>query len=372
MDYLLGFLTLVGVSALIYLSYKKEKPQEDGRIKELESELKAEKSRKDELAGKNKQLFAQLTKLEAANTELSKRTAKYEAEEAKHKKELEQKIEKLDVSQKALEDERTRIRREDEERMQEELAERDRMWAEHEERVLKYLTEVCAMPEYSFDTYTNNNLPESFDGRLKPDFMIEFLDQFVIFDAKISRSDNFQNYITTQVKSTAAKIKGNNKIYGVVFLVVPTDAIGELKKLSYYEEGYSFFIISMEALAPVLASLKKIQNYEFAEKMDPKERENIINLIAEFDQHINLRNAMNLVLAQHGINVLEKAEKLPEELQEDIKLKKGKMRIIKVNETDLKPLMISTERQQKQIDKIVKPKPKVKKPDMDSAESLLE
>ncbi len=378
MDYLLGFLTLAGIGALIYISYKKEVPtfdkeiiqEKDNKIGELTQKLNAEQSRKDELAGKNKQLFVQLTKMESSNTELSKRVAKYEAEEVKSSRELEQKIGKLDVSQKALEDERIRIRREDEARTEAELAERDRMWAEHEEKVLKYMTEVCAMAEFGFETYTNNNLPESFDGRLKPDFMVGFLDQFVIFDAKISRSDNLQNYITTQVKNTATKIKGNSKIYSSVFFVVPTDAIGELKKLYYYEDGYSFFIISMEAIMPVLASLKKIQNYEFAEKMDPQERENIINMIAEFDQHINLRNAMNLVITQHGINVLEKTEKLPQDLQDDIKLKKSKMRIIKVNETDLKPLMISTERQQKQIDKVVKPKPKVEEPDMESAKSL--
>ncbi len=372
MDYL-GFLGLIGIGALIYLSFKKEKPQQDdGRIRELEAEVKAEKSRKDELAGKNKQLFAQLTKMEAANTELSKKVAKYEAEESKQKKELEQKIEKLDTSQKALEDEKTRIRREDEERAEKELAERDRMWAEHEEKVLKDLNDLCNLPEYGFDTYNNKNLPQDFDGKLKPDFMIGFLDQFVIFDAKVSRSDNLQNYITTQVKSTATKIKGNSKIYNTVFFVVPTEAIGTLKKLYYYEEGYSFFVISAEAIPPVLASLKKIQNYEFAEKMDPQERENIINLIAEFDHHINLRNAMDLALAQHGINVLDKKESLPEELQEDINLKKSKMRIVKVNETDLKPLMLSTERQQSSIDKTVKPKPKIKKADMQSAESLLD
>lgn len=227
------------------------------------------------------------------------------------------------------------------------------------------------MPEFNFETYTNSNLPESFDGKLKPDFMTGFLDQFVIFDAKISRSDNFQNYMATAVKSTATKIKGNNKIYNVVFLVVPTDAIGELKKLYYYEEGYSFFIISMEAIMPVLASLKKIQNYEFAEKMDPQERENIVDLIAEFDHYINFRNSMDIALAKHGISTLNKKDKLNVELQTEIDLKEKKMRIVKVNETDLKPLMLSTERKQGDIEKMEQPKPKIRKSDMESVESLL-
>ncbi|OIP80585.1 hypothetical protein COW94_00035 [Candidatus Peregrinibacteria bacterium CG22_combo_CG10-13_8_21_14_all_44_10] len=379
MDYV-GILALIGIGVLIYVSItRKQTPEDtklieekDKQIGELEAQLRAETTRKDELGGKNKIQFAQIAKLEAANDELGKKVARYEAEESKQRRELEHKIDKLDASQKALEDEKARIRREDAEREEQELKERDRMWAEHEEKVIRYMAELCAAPELSFDSYTNTNLPDGFDGKLKPDFMIGFLDQFVVFDAKVSRSDNFQNYIINSVKSTAKKIKGHNEIYNAVFLVVPTEAISELKKLTYYEDGYSFFIISIEAVAPILASLKKIQNYEFAETMDPQERENIISLIAEFDHYINFRSAMDIALAKHGVGTMNRKSKLPQELQDDVLLREKQMRIVKVNETDLKPLMISTERQQREIEQLETPKPQIKQSDIKSAESILE
>lgn len=345
--------------------------QQDKKIGEITAQLESEKAKKDEFIGKNKQLFVQLTRLEAENAVLNKKTAKFEAEERKNEQDLENKIKKLDVAQQSLEDEKMRIRREDAERERKEMEERDRMWGEHENKVKTLLTEICQKPEYNFATYDNNNLPDGFDGKLKPDFMIEFLGQYIIFDAKTTKADNLQTYISGQIKSTTLKIKGDKNIYPVVFFVVPTDAISSLKTLSYYEQGYTFFIISPESLSPIIASLRKIKDYEFAEKMDPEERENIVKLIAGFDFHINFRNAADLWLAQHGINTLNEIKNLPESVRNEIEMKKSKISLSSINRSDLAPLM-SGDRQQQQIEGLVNPKAKIEKKEVEEAGSLLE
>jgi len=42
-------------------------------------------------------------------------------------------------------------------------------------------------------------------------------------------------------------------------------------------------------------SFKKISVYENLEKIDPQERENILNVLSAYDQHISHRNAIDIL-----------------------------------------------------------------------------
>ena len=129
------------------------------------------------------------------------------------------------------------------------------------------MKEVCIKPEYSFNFFENTNLPESFDWKFKPDFLIEFLWQYVIFDAKISKSAPIQNYINDQVKSTAKKIKSSNntnEIYPTIFFVIPQMDFEKMNKIAFYEDWFNFFVITPEFFEIVLMSFKKISIYENA------------------------------------------------------------------------------------------------------------
>lgn len=375
--------TIIGLAVLAGLGFIIYTLRGQGSISALREEiqrLKLELSQKDqelgeiktikqeniELKEKGRNMFAQMTEVKEKNNSLqekaqalTKTITKHEEEQARKESEFDKKIHKLEQAEKALEDERIRVRREDQERLNELEAQRDRIWAEHEVNVIKSLNDLCKLPEFGFTTFDNNNLPDGFSGTLKPDFMIEFLDQYVIFDAKVSKADNLQTYINTQVKSTTKKVEGNQHIYPTIFFIVPNDAIGELKQTYFFEKGYAFYIIPPEAIAPVLASLKKISNYEFAEQLSPQDRDGIVNLIAEFDHHINFRNAYELVLTQMGVNVLKKAENLNEEIKSEVELKKSKMRLETPTPTQLKQLMMNRESQQDKIEKFVSPKAEV-------------
>lgn len=345
---------------------------------ELSKELQNEKSERNQLSGKWKQLFVEITTLKEKYDSLSKEKERvmqelthFQAEERRKSEAFDTRITQLDEAKNALEEEKKRIRREDEAQAENEKANRDRMWAEHEEKVKSHLGELCKLPQYNFQSYDNKNLPEGFGGKFKPDFMIEFLGQYVIFDAKVSKSENLQSYVSTNVKSTADKINNDAKIYPMVFFVVPTDAIAMLTKTHFQEQGYEFFIISPEAIPVLLAAFKRISAYELAEQLDPRERENIVTLIAEFDHHINMRNALDIIASQSGISVLSKASNLQKDLKEEIRMKKGKMRISVPSSTELKTLMIDTEKQQDDINALTSPQASIAESFMDSAGGVI-
>lgn len=337
------------------------------RVGELEQQLKAERSEKDEQAGKSKQLWAQgeqmkadVQRLGAERDDLRARLTKFEAERERREQEQNEKLAKLEAAENALKQERARVIKEDEERLAQERDAWDRMWNDHEISVISGLSTLCKDPAYAFKTYDNTNLPDDFDGSLKPDFMVEFLDQYVIFDAKVSKSESLQTYINNTVKSTATKLKKSPKIYPHIFFVVPTQAISELKKTTYALDGYTFYVVVPEAVPVVLQSLKRIATYELAEQLDPQERENIVNLIAELDFHINFRNAADLFLSKLGTSVLNRTENLNPEIKEEIELKKREMKS-PFNVAEIKKLMLSTTLQDQEIREMVSPKAAVQK-----------
>lgn len=396
---ILMLLILVGIGAIIYFlkkpqqsdsiniaevtaevaRLKSELSQKDQKLGEILAQLEQEKSSKDELSGKNKIMFAEGERLKndaknllAEKEKLQNELTKFQEQEARKTKEFELRITQLDEAKRTLEEEKVRIRREDEARLEQQTKDRDRMWNEHEEAVKLRMFELTKEPDFNFNCFDNKNLPEGFSGKFKPDFMIEFLDQFVIFDAKVSRSENLQNYLNENVKKTVEKINGDPKIYNMVFFVVPTDAMATLSKTRYLEKGYSFFVISVEAIPVILAAFKKISNYELAEQMDPQERENIVNLIAEFDYHINMRNALDLLAAKHGLGVLEKANVLKEDVREQVNLQKSKIRFQQSSPTEMKNLIISKEKQAKVIEELTEPKVAISPVDLNAVEGIIE
>ncbi|HLC75650.1 MAG TPA: hypothetical protein VJB82_00825 [Candidatus Peribacterales bacterium] len=378
MTYIFSALIL---AALAFLIWKQSQTTEGGvnrEIGRLQSQIEEVKKEKDELAGNGKQLFSRFKDLEAEHKSLqrerdekSSALHRYEESEERRRREHDDQLQKLHRAEKSFEDEKMRIRHDDEERLQKMLEERDRLWNDHEQNVLASLIDLCKKPETSFAWFDNKNLPDGFDGSVKPDFMIAFLKQYIVFDAKVSRSDNFQNYISTNVKKTAEKYKGNVSIYPTVFFVVPTDAISELKKLSFTENGLTFYVISPESLEPILASLKKITTYEFAEQLDPQEREKIIHLVASLDYHISERNAFDVLMAQRGSAVLYDAKKLYPEISDEVHREKEKMRLPNFRPSDLKRLIANIDERDREIEDLTAPKPEVSKRDMKRMQEAL-
>jgi len=337
---------------------------------EKENEIKKEVEEKNIAQWKAKQMFAEFAPLkekfsnvQQKNDELATKIAKLESEleseKNKKTKDFEKKVSELEEARKSLEDEKVRVRREDEEKLAEIEKNRDRIWAEHEVYAISKMKEICIKPEYSFSFYENTNLPETFDWKFKPDFLIDFLWQYVIFDAKISKSASIQNYINEQVKSTARKIKSStntNEIYPTIFFVIPQIDFEKMNKIAFYEDWFNFFVITPEFFEIVLMSFKKISIYENLEKIDPQERENIVNILAAYDQHISHRNAIDILSSIQGVKIWKLKNNLWEEMLEEIDQKKSKIRLETFKPTELQKFIKDPNHQIEEIKKMIEPK----------------
>ena len=149
-------------------------------------------------------------------------------------------------------------------------------WNNHQENVKNIIKTICS--RYTIEYV--DKVP--FKG--EPDNTIRISNEYVIFDAKSPAGDdlsNFKQYLKTQTESAKKYVKEQD-VKRDVFLVVPTNTLESLDHFVYRLADYNVFIISIDSLEPVILSLQKIEEYEFAEQLSPEERENICRVLGKF------------------------------------------------------------------------------------------
>ena len=67
-----------------------------------------------------------------------------------------------------------------------------------------------------------------------------------------------------------------------LFLVIPSNTLSVVNQYTYNIGDYNVYIITKDSLEPIILSLKKIEEYEFADKLSPEERDNICRIIGKF------------------------------------------------------------------------------------------
>ncbi len=348
------------------------------QLSRLEQSVKDETDEKNKLLGENKQLVGQSAdakaKLESTQGQLGKvqeSITKFESEREERTREQERNVRELENARKALADEQARVRKEEEERRKQEVEERDRVWAVHEQEAIAKMKEICQKPALGFAFFDANNLPEGFDTSVKPDFMVDFLGQYIIFDPKISKSANLASYIKSQVKSTANKCRNTTStelIYKTVFFVVPTIELPTLKEFTFFEQGYTFHVIPTEAFEPILSAYQRISDYDLAERFNPQEREDIINLIALLSQHVRHQNATNVLNTILGVKALQECEALPDDISSSVEDRRKTMREPGFKPSDIKRLINSPEEQMRELARLAAPsRPPVSQDDLKEA-----
>jgi hypothetical protein len=335
------------------------------RIIELEELCRSESGEKNRLLGENKQLGSLSADLRAKHQSVQELLAsaqnqitRFEAGREEQTRDHLRMVRDLENSRKALQDEQARVIRLEEEKRLREEEERDRMWAVHEQESIARMREVCQKQSLGFPFYDANNLPEGFDAALKPDFMVDFLGQFIIFDAKVSKSTNLASYIKSQVKSSSTKYKNSassEAIYKTAFFVVPTVELKNLKEVSYFEQGYTFYIIPIEAFEPILGAYRRVADYDLVDRFDPQERENIVNLIALLSQQIRHQNAINVLATLAGVKILQEVESLPDNVAAAVEERLKSMRIPGLNQSEIKRLINSPEEQLRELARLATP-----------------
>ena len=211
----------------------------------------------------------ELQKLVEQNTKLIK-------DEEYRKQEHSKAIASLESIQSRIQNERTKELQEKKDSEINRILKLKETWNTHQENVENIIKTICS--RYTIEYV--DKVP--FKG--EPDNTIKISDEYIVFDAKSPAGEdlsNFRQYLKNQSESTKkyAKEPGVKKD---IFLVVPTNTLTSLDQFVFRLADYNVFVISVDSLEPVILSLQKIEEYEFAEQLSPEERENICRVLGKF------------------------------------------------------------------------------------------
>ncbi|MFN8336831.1 MAG: hypothetical protein U0U09_17000 [Cyclobacteriaceae bacterium] len=149
-------------------------------------------------------------------------------------------------------------------------------WINHEDNVKSRIKLICNRHGVEYA----DQVP--FKG--KPDNTLKINDEYIIFDAKSPANDdlsNFPLYLKAQTEQASKYIKEEN-VRKEIFLVVPVNTLEAIKNFEYRLSDYNVYVISVDALEPIIIALQKIEAYEFADKLSPEDRDNICRVIGKF------------------------------------------------------------------------------------------
>jgi hypothetical protein len=149
-------------------------------------------------------------------------------------------------------------------------------WTAHQENVKNTIKTICSKHTIEY--------VEKVPFRGEPDNTLKISNEYVVFDAKSPAGEdlsNFKNYLKNQAES-AKKYARELDVKKDIFLVVPTNTLESLDQYVFRLADYNVFVISIDSLEPVILSLLKIEDYEFAEQLSPEERENICRVLGKF------------------------------------------------------------------------------------------
>lgn len=182
-------------------------------------------------------------------------------------------------------------------------------WARHEDRVRHSVKTICL--RHTIDYI--DKVP--FKGN--PDNTVRICDEYVVFDAKSPGGEdlrNFPGYLREQAEK-AVKYACLENVKPDIFFVVPPNALGALNNYVYRHGDYTVYVISEDALEPVILCLKKIEDYEFAEQFSPEDRENICRVLGRFAHLSKRRIQVDSFFARQFIALAYKCETdLPEDV----------------------------------------------------------
>jgi hypothetical protein len=263
------------------------------------------------------ELTQQKQKFEAIESELKflrEENTKLKASESERRKSHETSVSKLSDTMQRLEDERNREKNTQHQLEIEKLIRLKETWSNHEGEVQRRIKTICSKHGVEYV----DSVP--FKGR--PDNTLKINSEFLVFDAKSPAGDdltNFPSYLKNQVEN-AGKYVNEEGVRREIFLVVPTNTLGILEQFEYRLPDYTAYVISIEALEPVILALRKIEDYEFAEQLSPEERENICRVIGKFLHLSKRRIQIDGFFARQFFELLYRCEAdLPMDMLESVK-----------------------------------------------------
>lgn len=282
--------------------------------KNFRMQLLSDQERQDVL--RISKLEYDLSKLQQEKEHFLVLQQKFEHDRTHFFKEILEKSAQLDMARERFEEEKNRLIETQKKEQEFQFENKQRMWNDHENSILALLKTLVARPESFFVSFDNTHLPPLWNNALKPDFLLQYMDSYIVFDAK--KSKNIKSYLDTQIKSTVEKYSEVPEISKMVFFIFPEEDLLSLEKKVYTEKGYTFFIISSALLSVLLVLLKRMEALQTISDFRPEERDTLIQLLLSYESHIGLQNAMNILLTEKSIPLFEQKENLPADFKKEM------------------------------------------------------
>lgn len=175
-------------------------------------------------------------------------------------------------------------------------------WSNHEDLVKQAIKAICSRHIIEY--------VEKVPFKGDPDNTLKISEEFIVFDAKSPRGDdlrNFPKYLKEQVENVKKYAKLEN-VKKWIFLVVPTNTLERIDTYIHHLADYDVFIISIDALEPIILSLKKVEDYDFAEQLSPEDRENICRVLGKFAHLTKRRIQIDSFFIKQFMELAYKAE----------------------------------------------------------------
>ncbi|QOI96578.1 MAG: hypothetical protein HRU69_03335 [Flammeovirgaceae bacterium] len=232
--------------------------------------------RGQELANEVAAIRQKVESTEQDNRRLREENTQFKTREEQRRAEHERNISQLVKLREDIVKERNEKEEKQKQAEYERLRKLKETWSHHEADVKNRIKIICSRNGVEYvDTVP-------FKG--KPDNTLKINDEYIVFDAKSPGNDdlsNFPLYLRNQAESVNKYVKEEN-VRREVFLVVPTNTLEVIQQFEYKLSDYTVYVISTDALEPIILSLRRIEDYEFAEQLSPEERENICRVIGKF------------------------------------------------------------------------------------------
>ena len=186
-------------------------------------------------------------------------------------------------------------------------------WRNHETEVRNRMKALCNKHTIEYV----DKVP--FKG--EPDNTLYICEEHIVFDAKSPSADdlsNFPNYLKDQAEK-ARKYAKQDGVKTDIFFIVPSNTLHVLKQQVYNMADYHVYIISLEVLEPLVLTLCRIEEYEFAEQLSPEDRENICRILGKFAHLSKRRIQVDSFFAKQFIELAYKCESsLPADIHEKV------------------------------------------------------
>lgn len=263
-----------------------------------------------------------LRRIEKENQDLQRKVALTEQRDEQRRRENDQSVQHLVALKSRVEKEMADIQAQRLRDVEERNLLLKETWRRHEETVQNTIKAICERHAIEYV----DDVP--FKG--KPDNVVRVCDELIVFDAKSPASDdlgNFNTYIRTQAEA-ASKYATHESVRKDIYLVVPSNTIDVLKKLSFHHGNFNVFVITLDALEPVILSLKKLEEYEFAEQLSPEDRQCICRIIGGLIYTSKRRIQVDQFFNGELLDLLVQAQRnIPEAMQEEISMHEKAMKL---------------------------------------------